>query len=154
MEYPARSPTPDRLRLIAAWEVWRTPDRSSFEPNYCLAQHLQDSAGQDLAIADITLERMEFLREGDVMLSWSELPAASDLQCQQAWLSLGMFHCWRRDAAQLLDARGQPASGDLRLGPFAAGVAPDLAPPLSAGSSVGLTLGGEVELLGYDLAKA
>ncbi|MHB1134683.1 MAG: glycosyltransferase family 39 protein [Chloroflexota bacterium] len=144
----------DRLQLVAAWEVWRQPDLSAPDPNYCLSQHLQDGGGKDLAAADITLEQMRLLQPGDLLLSWSEVTARSELERQRASLVLGMFHCWQRDVAGLLDGGGRPTEAALRLGPVTVGRQPDSAASLAPQHAVGAALGERIALLGFDLADS
>ena len=148
---PTAVPSGGDLPLVAAWEAWREPNPEPGDPNYCLFQHLVDSAGGELAVKDATLEQTQFLHAGDLLLTWSEVPAPADAGPQQTWLDLGMFGCFRRGAVPVLDVAGNRVAGALHLGPF------KLAPAAGEGVAapqrlVGARLGENVELTGYDLS--
>lgn len=135
--------------LLLGWEGWRDLDVSGPDPTYCLAQHFVDAAGQDLAVRDIIVERMTRLRPEDLLLTLTAVPVLPEAERQMAWLDLGMYHCWQRDSAQVLDAAGQPTDAPLRIGPFRVG---ETAPAAAPEHPLDLRLGDSIRLLGYDLS--
>ena len=138
------------LELTLAWEAWTDADVSGPDPQYCLSQHARDTDGNDLAVRDITLEQMSFLRKGDLLLSWSDLPVPDAVVRQQAWVDLGMFHCWQRDTAAVVDGSGRPVDDPLRIGPLRVG-APATPGDVRPTKAADVRLGQQISLLGYDL---
>ncbi|MHB1004938.1 MAG: hypothetical protein ACYC3S_04760 [Chloroflexota bacterium] len=136
------------LDLTMAWRLWSDPVGAADDPTLCLSQHLVDSAGRPLAVADVPTEDASHLREGDLVLSWTQVPLPNSGPRQQAWIDLGTFGCWKRAYAVTVDAAGKPASSPPRVGPFAVGT------PLTATTpqvTAGVLLGEDVALVGYDL---
>ena len=138
------------LPLATAWEVWDNPKQLGADDDLCLSQHLLDVTGKSLAVADTKLEPTRFLRQGDLLISWSRIPLATGLELQQAWMQVGLFGCWQREPATALDGAGKPVAGGVNFGPFKVG-SPDLAAqPAQPGFALQAALGDAVRLTGYD----
>lgn len=141
-----------KIQLRTAWEMWQAPLVSD-DPRDCLSQHLIDVDGRELAVQDITLEEARLLRQGDLILVWSEAPIPEDVERQQAWLDLGTFGCWKRETAHVVDPDGTKVGDALRIGPFAVGRS--LGPAeIAPQRRVGARLGDDVELVGHDLDES
>ena len=140
------------LPLATAWEVWDDPKPLGGEEDLCVSQHLLDVAGKSLVVADAKLEPTRFLRRGDLLIAWSQLPLSADLELQQTWLQAGLFGCWQRQTATALDAAGVPVAGGLRVGPFKVGGQTAEVRPAPPRFAVEATLGDAIRLSGYDVA--
>lgn len=151
-DVPAQRPWRGPQPTLAAWLATADPDLAAPDPSWCLSQRLLDAAGRPLASAYGLSEQLSFLRAGDLLLTWTDLPAPADLPLQPAWLSLGMTRCWVGEAATAVDGQGRLVSQDLRLGPFPVGAPALAAADVKPARPADLRLGDEVGFLGYALA--
>jgi 4-amino-4-deoxy-L-arabinose transferase-like glycosyltransferase len=101
------------LRLALYWTVRTVPDAS-----YHFFNHLVDDEGQRWGQKDGTGYPAGQWREGDAVVSWFDIPIASDAPPGEYWVLTGMYTYPEGVRASVLDEQGQPASDALRLGPI------------------------------------
>ena len=142
------SQTANALNLTTAWRLWSDPAGAAEDPTLCLSQHLVDPMGHQLAVADVPTEDAGHLRNGDLLLSWTQVPVPDSGTRQQAWVELGAFGCWKRAYAVTVDVTGKRAGSPLRVGPFAVG-APLAAAAVRPQVTSTADLGDDLALLGY-----
>jgi len=103
------------LRLALYWTVRAVPDAG-----YHFFNHLIDDEGQRWGQKDGPGYPAGQWRQGDVIVSWFDIPIAPDAPAGEYWVLTGMYTYLEGVRASVLDERGQPASDVLRLGPIAA----------------------------------
>jgi len=101
------------LRLALYWTVRAVPDAS-----YHFFNHLVDDEGQRWGQKDGAGYPAGQWREGDVVVSWFDIPIAPDAPPGEYWVLTGMYTYPEGVRASVLDERGQPIGGSLRLGPI------------------------------------
>jgi len=101
------------LRLALYWTVRAVPDAS-----YHFFDHLVDDEGQKWGQKDGPGYPAGQWREGDVIVSWFDIPIAPDAPPGEYWVLTGMYTYPEGVRASVLDEQGQPASDALRLGPL------------------------------------
>ncbi len=101
------------LRLALYWTVRAVPDAS-----YHFFNHLVDDEGQRWGQKDGPGYSAGQRREGDVVVSWFDIPIAPDAPPGEYWVLTGMYTYPEGVRASVLDERGQPIGGSLRLGPI------------------------------------
>ena len=104
------------LRLALYWTVRAVPDAS-----YHFFNHLVDDEGQRWGQKDGPGYPAGQWQEGDVVVSWFDIPIAPDAPPGEYWVLTGMYTYPEGVRASVLDERGQPASDALRLGPIEEG---------------------------------
>ncbi len=100
------------LRLALYWTVRAMPDA-----DYHFFNHLVDDEGQRWGQKDGPGYSAGQRREGDVVVSWFDIPIAPDAPLGEYWVLTGMYTYPEGGRASVLDERGQPIGGSLRLGP-------------------------------------
>ncbi len=101
------------LRLALYWTVGTVPDAS-----YHFFNHLVDDEGQRWGQRDGPGYPAGQWREGDVVVSWFDISIAPDAPPGEYWVLTGMYTYPGGVRASVLDERGQPIGGSLRLGPI------------------------------------
>jgi hypothetical protein len=101
------------LRLALYWTVRAVPDAS-----YHFFNHLVDDEGQRWGQRDGPGYPAGQWREGDVVVSWFDIPIAPDAPPGEYWVLTGMYTYPEGVRASVLDEQGQPVSDALRLGPI------------------------------------
>jgi 4-amino-4-deoxy-L-arabinose transferase-like glycosyltransferase len=101
------------LRLALYWTVRAVPDAS-----YHFFNHLIDGEEQRWGQRDGRGYPAGQWQEGDVVVSWFDIPIAPDAPAGEYWVLTGMYTYPEGARASVLDERGQPVSDALRLGPI------------------------------------
>jgi hypothetical protein len=101
------------LRLALWWTVQAVPDAS-----YHFFNHLVDDKEQRRGQKDGPGYPVGQWREGDVILSWFDIPISPDAPLGDYWILTGMYTYAEGVRASVLDERGQPVSDALRIGPI------------------------------------
>ncbi len=99
------------LQLALYWTVGPVPDAS-----YHFFNHLVDDEGQRWGQRDGPGYPTDQWREGDVVASWFDISIAPDAPPGEYWVLTGMYTYPEGERASVLDERGQPLGGSLRLG--------------------------------------
>jgi 4-amino-4-deoxy-L-arabinose transferase-like glycosyltransferase len=100
------------LRLELRWTVRAVPDA-----RYHFFNHLIDDEGRRWGQKDGPGYPAGQWQEGDVVVSWFDIPISSDAPPGEYWVLTGMYTYPEGVRALLLDERGQPVGDALWLGP-------------------------------------
>jgi len=101
------------LRLALYWTV-----RTVSEASYHFFNHLVDDEGQRWGQKDGPGYPAGQWREGDVVVSWFDIPIAPDAPPGEYWVLTGMYTYPEGVRVSVLDGRGQPSGDSLCLGPI------------------------------------
>jgi hypothetical protein len=104
------------LRLALYWTVQAVPDAS-----YHFFNHLVDDKERKWGQKDGPGYPTGQWQEGDVVVSWFDISISPDTLPGEYWVLTGMYIYPEGTRASVLDERGQPIGGSLRLGPIEIG---------------------------------
>jgi hypothetical protein len=104
------------LRLALYWTVRTVPDVV-----YHFFNHLIDDEGQRWGQKDGSGYPAGQWQEGDVIVSWFDIPISPDAPPGRYWVLTGMYTYPEGVRAAVLDERGQSIGDSFRLGPIEVG---------------------------------
>ena len=104
------------LRLALYWTVQAVPDTS-----YHFFNHLVDDEERKWGQEDGPGYPAGQWQEGDVVVSWFDISIPPETPPGDYWVLTGMYIYPEGARASVLDERGQPLGGSLRLGPIEIG---------------------------------